>query len=1159
MADENFQQSLFQELIAFFVPLLQLSGDKDALYRFLEEAGWDPEVALGDDGVALMQAVNASIDLVQDIKDIVDAPPESLTDVLDALGSTTDLIFAVRDLANASGAGPADLAELPADILNLLFLIYLHRRHRRLFHILELLTIVHEEPQSFVKVGNRIVRTINKAPRADLSRIADLLTDPGGMFENAYWPNGLPDRTEAAVVGSRLFPRIELVLRPLEAKKTAAMGFSVFAGRGSGPVELSVQEEESLAGMMTVVWKYVHGEFGDIDKLGASIGLLPENEGGPGVYVVPFGAATVSERVENGVLTLAGAAEGAGFEITKSGFAFFEGQSPFLDVQASWVPFRSPDAPAILIGSSNGTRFEVDHYFVKAGLSANDGNIDVRLLGGLRSAAVVITAGDSDGFLESVVPRESGAVTFDLEAGWSLADGFHIQGSGALEIRLPTHVDLGPISCEGVLLRFAPDGAGFIIEIGADLKGELGPLIATIENIGLQVDATFPRDGGNLGPVNLDPAFKWPTGVGLVLDSEGIKGGGFLEIDRPNHRYVGILQLEFQDTIDLTAIGLITTKLPDGKSGFSLLILITAEFQPIQLGMGFILLGVGGLLGLNRSMVLQVLREGVRDNSLKSILFPEDPVANATKIISDLRSAFPPAEGQFVIGPMAKLDYGTPTLISLELGLMIELPDPIRIAILGVLKAILPEENTALIKIQVNFIGTIDFDKGQLTFDASLFDSRLLVYDLAGDMAVRLYWKGDPQFLLSVGGFHPAFEPPPLNLPTLRRLSMQLLKGNNPRLRLETYLAITSNTYQFGARLELYAAAAGFNVYGFLAFDVLFQFSPFYFIASIGAMLALRRGSSSISSISLALTFEGTTPWKTKGTAKLKLFWFLTIKVRFSKTWGQPKDTLLGDVDVLDRLLEALRNKGNWQSVLPSQRHLLVSLKEIAPLGDQVVVHPVGGLTVSQKIVPLNVRIDKFGNAKPAGDREFAITGHQAGGEDLDPTEINIVKDHFAPADFFKKSDTEKLSADSFVKYDSGFSLGTSDELESSYYVNREVEYELSYRDSQREVRFAIFAGLLAPVAALFNQFSQNRITARSPLSFANNRISALAPNAVVLQQEGYGVANINDLTAAPGTVVMASEAEALDMMRRLQEDNPDMSGRLQVVPAFELNQRDAA
>jgi hypothetical protein len=117
---------------------------------------------------------------------------------------------------------------------------------------------------------------------------------------------------------------------------------------------------------------------------------------------------------------------------------------------------------------------------------------------------------------------------------------------------------------------------------------------------------------GALGPVDLSFRFKPPEGVGLAVDAGIIAGGGFLRIDQARGEYSGALQLEFADFLSLAAIGLITTRNPDGSPGFSLLIVITAEFPGggIQLGYGFTLLAVGGLLGLN---LLFNLRVGVAD------------------------------------------------------------------------------------------------------------------------------------------------------------------------------------------------------------------------------------------------------------------------------------------------------------------------------------------------------------------------------------------------------------------------------------------------------------------------------------------------------------------------------------------------------------------
>ena len=71
-------------------------------------------------------------------------------------------------------------------------------------------------------------------------------------------------------------------------------------------------------------------------------------------------------------------------------------------------------------------------------------------------------------------------------------------------------------------------------------------------------------------------------------------------------------------------------------------------------------------------------------------MFPKDVIANAPRIISDLRAIFPPRKGKFLIGPMAKLGWGTPTLISLSLGIIIEIPG--NIAIVGVLQVALPTD-----------------------------------------------------------------------------------------------------------------------------------------------------------------------------------------------------------------------------------------------------------------------------------------------------------------------------------------------------------------------------------------------------------------------------------------------------------------------------------
>jgi hypothetical protein len=823
------------------------------------------------------------------------------------------------------------------------------------------------------------------------------------------------------------------------------------------------------------------------------------------------------------------------------------------------LSYTASRQPTLLIGSAKKTHLRFGNTMIEGHVTPTDHGIKATT----EQSRLTLGGDEEDGFIKELLkPLPSGQmkIDFDFGIGYSNKRGIFIEGGAGLLVAIPLHRDIGPLKLQTLTLgaeagEESEEAATF--ESSISFTARLSALTATVDRIGLSANVQFPgSDKGNLGPVDVQLAFKPPTGVGLSVDRGGFKGGGFLSFDPNNARYAGVLELEYQDRIALKAIGLLTTRLPDGSEGFFLLIVITAEFTPpIQLGFGFNLSGAGGLLGLNHTARVERLRTGIKDNTLDNVLFPENVVANANRIISDLRQVFPPQPDRFIFGPMARINWGTPPQLTIDLGLLIEVPDPVRVVILGVLRASLPEETSRLLQLQVNFLGVIDFQAERLAFDASLFDSRLLGYPLSGDMAVRLSWGADPNFLLTVGGFHPAYQPPPLDVPALARISLQLLGGENPRFRLETYFAVTSNTAQFGARLELYAAAGKFNAYGFLAFDVLFRFNPFHFIADVGAMLALRVGSSSIASINLSMSLEGPAPWHAQGTAKLKLFWFLTVRVRFDKTFGETRNTSLPDVAVLPLLQAALSNRGNWQAEMPTGRQQLVSFKAIEGTGNDIVADPFGVLTIGQKVVPLNVEIQKFGNQAPSDGNRFAIERVRVGPpNDQEDLNSGDVKEQFAPAQFFELSDAEKLSAKSFEQYDAGVKITESEELDADYAARRDVEYEIFYMDQQREMFLHPWSDLVRMDGLAFDTWAVGGAVAASPLSHASQAKSALAPDAVAVRQEPYAAVTVGDLRPVNGDAEVASEAEAISLMRELIRDNPGLEGEIQVVPAFEVN-----
>ena len=243
-----------------------------------------------------------------------------------------------------------------------------------------------------------------------------------------------------------------------------------------------------------------------------------------------------------------------------------------------------------------------------------------------------------------------------------------------------------------------------------------------------------------------------------------LSGGGFLFHDDTQQLYAGVMQLSLHEQITLKAFGLIATRMPDGSRGYSLIVFITAEdFRPVPLGLGFTLQGIGGMLAIHRDFDENVLREGLKNDTLSALLFPRDPVGNAPAIIRALNTAFPALRGSYLVGLLARIGWFTPTLIQMDLALMIQFGVRQRLLLLGRISSLLPSRDNDLVRLNLDVMGVLDFDQGTASVDGVLVDSRLVhKFALTGAMAMRARWSSGPGagFVLAVGGFNPRFAPP---------------------------------------------------------------------------------------------------------------------------------------------------------------------------------------------------------------------------------------------------------------------------------------------------------------------------------------------------------------------------------------------------------------
>ena len=375
---------------------------------------------------------------------------------------------------------------------------------------------------------------------------------------------------------------------------------------------------------------------------------------------------------------------------------------------------------------------------------------------------------------------------------------------GGIPIQIPVGKSLGAVRIHEVLLNLDRDTTGeaprTLIGAAVSVSAQIGPVLARIDRIGLKLALDFPEDRSqaNLHFANLDVGFLAPAGIGLAVDTEQVKGGGFLFRDEARRQYAGVLELSLSGIIALKAIGLLSTRLPDGSKGYSLLILVTAENTNdrtalLELPMGWRLTGIGGLVAIHRTVNEEAVRAGLRNRTLESILFPKDPVRNAPTVIAALDRVFPARRGSYLLGLIVRLVWGVPTIITVDLGVIIEWAGsirPSRVVVIGRIRSILPRLDHDLLRLNLDAVGIFDLDQGTVAVDAVLVDSRLLNrFPLTGAAALRARWTSPRSFLLAVGGVNKGFTLP-AESPPLDRLSVSLTTGDNPRLTCEAYFAL---------------------------------------------------------------------------------------------------------------------------------------------------------------------------------------------------------------------------------------------------------------------------------------------------------------------------------------------------------------------------------
>jgi hypothetical protein len=1029
---------IMEELVEFFLPLLSALESPASFGALLRALGRDAAAedleALFGGLVSSRQELAAVVDRVEEKADFGQALDE---ENYAQIASTSAHVFAVlRELPSRFpdfGLGPDFLSEL----FDLLVARYLHFRAPPAFRGLIVLGVLESD---FLAPGrDDEARDVAfekftfswQRLRLGWSSPADLMREVYGWGTEDFAADGL--LTNLALFVDEL----GVVVLPQELPDPVVDTFTDWDGGTPRPFGFELPlyqdfeaEDETEVGLLSLPIKGKQAPTAE-DR---GVGLMP--------YVVGSVAARTPVS-DDGTWTFnlaagAGLAGGIVFSLHPSGLHVDTG---VLDntVPAGSFRMELEKAPApgqsaiLLLGDPDGTRLEAQGFTF--GIGGEDG--DFYVAAGVKDLRLVIDV-SGDALLSQIVREPVMADAGDLVGGWRLERGIYFEQGSGLSLRLPVDRRVGGVVALrqlGLSLEFEPGMA-----LATTLSGELsiGPLFLSVEELGFRI-AIVPNSNGTFGIFDLDVGVRFPTGYAAHLEAGPISGGG--QLAKRDHEYRGALSLRFE-SFGLSAYAVLTTRMPSGEPGFSFLASIFGDLE-VQLGYGFKLTGVGGIIGIDRGANVEQLQAVLADGRLDSVLFPRAAIRDAAVILDDMAAIFPPRRGQYLVGPMARLAWGTPTLIEGKLGVVLEVGAETRAVVVGSLETVLPVKSAAVVVLRVDFIGAVEFATGAIGFDGRLTNSRILSWPVSGEAAVRTGWGSSAGLVASVGGFHPAFAPPPGFPNGLQPMTVDFAT-NNPSLTLTAYLAVTLNSVQAGANASLYGKGpkipfvGRFAVEGSVGFDALIYFDPFAFDTKLWLGLDLLLDGNVVCGIGGDLRLRGPNRYEISGKVSASVLG-VTVKVKVNKTWGTPVTETPQTVDGAEVLRAAVRTAEGFEPIAVTTRVSGVGFARQTRGEARALIDPSGGVRFVQRALPLAVAIDRIGTSRLVGDANifdlaFADNGSTISG--------NAATSEFVRGAFFDLDESERLRGPATERHKNGIQLRGPDDVDLDENAAHSFDFE---------------------------------------------------------------------------------------------------------------------
>ena len=476
-------------------------------------------------------------------------------------------------------------------------------------------------------------------------------------------------------------------------------------------------------------------------------------------------------------------------------------------------------------------------------------------------------------------------------------------------IWFPISRSFGPLNCKKIGVEWVDKERllSFLFDGGVSLG------MLDVELMGLSVGMKVTE------PANLSSYRLGLDGLNVDYNSGAVEiSGGFLKDETASPvAYSGQARVK-AGNFGLGALGSYTTLPNDGST--SMFVFAFADF-PLG-GPGFFFVtGLAGGFGYNRSLVMPKQDEVT---SMPFVAALTDPAkiggkdATPSEALSTLKDWVPPTRGEIFLAAGIKFTtyelVNSMALVAAQFGTRFELD------LLGMSSIRLPQIGPAFAYAELDLLVVMAPEEG--AFRASLVvGSESFIIDpkckLTGGFAFYAWFgsnKHAGEFVITLGGYHPAFVPPDY-YPTELRLGFDWPVTDSLSISGGVYFALTPSCVMGGGDLALNYVSGGLKVWFTAHADFIIYWKPFYFDAIIGVSLGASYtfkvfGAKVTLGASLSADLE---MWGPPTGGKVHVSWFV---ISFTIGFGDLKPTRLPAVDWTD-FAATLPNAGSTSTNSP--------------------------------------------------------------------------------------------------------------------------------------------------------------------------------------------------------------------------------------------------